>query len=129
MSGSPFRRSLFRRAALAALLALACLCVGQLGLAQDSSKLLAEARRCQRIAAERANAADECCVDWYFEAAYRASQAAHSAGKGDELVAESNLLYRENLQHLLGAGQQFGRLNPASGLHVQGSMVPVTHHS
>src|SRR5688572_18701956 len=99
----PLRRSLSRRAVHAALLALACISVGRIGLAQapgeaaaasqaSASKLLSEARRCQRIAGERAHTDDECCVDWYFEAGYRASQAARAAGKGDELVAEANLL-------------------------------------
>jgi pimeloyl-ACP methyl ester carboxylesterase len=110
-------------------MSLACVS-GQALLARTPSAgdLLAEARRCQRIAAERADADDEACVDWYFEAAYRASQAAHSTAKAGEFVAAADQLYRKNLQDLLGAGQYFGRLDPTSGLLVQGSTVPVTHH-
>lgn len=140
MPGRLLWRSRLRCAAWAALLAWACLGGDELARAQSSDPgsassrriasagdALAEARRCQRIAAQRAEADDECCVDWYFEAAYRASQAAHIAATSDEQVANANLLYRENLQHLLGAGQHFGRLDATNGLHVQGLTVPVTH--
>jgi pimeloyl-ACP methyl ester carboxylesterase len=119
----------------------ACLGGGRIALAQTSepgtvssrrigsvSDAISAARRCLRIADQRAEADDEVCVDWYFEAAYRASQAARTAAPSDERVAEANLLYRESLQHLLGAGQHFGRLDATSGLLVQGATVPVTHH-